>query len=311
VLKVGPEDRWIAPRDYALLLATIVSGALFIRRCTDTREALVDFTPLRVLSFTVACGYNFVLGFALYASVYVLPLFLGFVRFHTPLEIGEIMTVMGAAQLVGAPLASVANRLMPARWVVAIGFALFVAGAFGDAFETPTTDFAGLFVPQFLRGVALLFCIVPITTVALESLPSAALANASGLLNFMRNIGGAVGIGVVDTIINVRPHDVAARLLDQLVKGSAATAAFVGIPKDLLAGVDLAHADPGDIAFVKPIIARAAATVAFNEAWLAVGSILLIALLFVPFFWRRPRFVTHESDSTPERLTYDVPSAVS
>jgi MFS transporter, DHA2 family, multidrug resistance protein len=166
-------------------------------------------------------------------------------------------------------------------------------------------------VPQFLRGAALLFCIVPITTVALDELPAEALANASGLLNFMRNIGGAVGIGVVDTIINIRPHDIAARLLEQLVRGTASTAAFVGIPKDLLAGVDLAHADPGDIAFVKPIVARAAATVAFNEAWLAVGAILVFAVVCVPWLCRSPRFLTHQSEVEPERLAHDVQSAVS
>ena len=60
------------------------SGATFIRRCTKTRDALVDLAPLRTLGFSVACVQNFVLGFALYASLYLLPLFLGFVRFHSP-----------------------------------------------------------------------------------------------------------------------------------------------------------------------------------------------------------------------------------
>ncbi len=286
MLKVGPEDRWTSPRDIGLLLLTVVTGALFIRRCTNTSEALVDFAPLRVPGFCVACAYNFILGFALFASLYVLPLFLGFVRFHTPLEIGEIITVMGASQLLAAPLATLADRRLPARWVVAIGFGLFAAGSFANAFETPKTDFAGLLVPQILRGAALLFCIVPITNVALDELPADALSNASGLLNFMRNMGGAVGIGVVDTIVNLRPPAIATRLLADLVKGSAATAAFVGIPKDLLAGVNLAHADPGDIAFVKPIIARAAATIAFNEAWFVIGALLALSLLLCPFLCR-------------------------
>jgi MFS transporter, DHA2 family, multidrug resistance protein len=299
LLKVAPEDQWLAPRDYALVVLTLVTGTLFIRRCHNKQEALVGLAPLRTLGFTMASVFNFVLGFALYASLYVMPLFLGFVRFHTPLEIGEIMTVMGAAQLIGAPLATLADRRLPSQLVVAIGFGLFAAGALTNAFQTPTTDFAGLIVPQILRGAALLFCIIPITNVALDELPPEALSNASGLLNFMRNIGGAVGIGVVDTIVNVRPHAIAAHLLDQLVRGQASAAAFVGVPKDLLAGVDIAHADPGDIAFVKPIIARAAATVAFNEAWLAIGGILLLSLLLVPFLRR----------SIPERQAHEVPSA--
>jgi DHA2 family multidrug resistance protein len=301
LLKVAPEDQWVALRDYALVFVTIATGALFIRRCRNTQEALVDLAPLRTLGFTIASTYNFVLGFALFASLYVMPLFLGFVRFHTPLEIGEIMTVMGAAQLIAAPLATLADRRLPARLVVAIGFGLFAAGALANAFQTPTTDFGGLVVPQILRGAALLFCIVPITNVALDELPSEALSNASGLLNFMRNIGGAVGIGVVDTIVNVRPHAIAAHLLDQLVRGQAAAAAFVGVPKDLLAGVNMAHADPGDVAFVKPIIARAAATVAFNEAWLVIGGILVLSLVLVPFLRR----------SAPERLAHDVPPSPS
>ena len=297
VLKIGPEDRWVAPRDFALLFVAVAAGVLFIRRCTNTGEALVDLSPLRAVGYSAACAFNFILGFALFGSYYVLPLFLGFVRFHTPLEIGETMTVMGVAQLAAAPLAALADRQLPSRVVALIGFGLFAAGALGNAFQTPTTDFAGLLVPQILRGAALTFCIVPITNVALDELPAAALSNASGLLNFMRNIGGAVGIGVVDTIVNVRPHEIASRLLDQLVKGSAATAAFVGIPRDLLAGADIAHADPGDIAFVKPIIARAAATVAFNEAWLVIGFLLVLSLGLVPLLRRRERLAHDVSPS--------------
>lgn len=309
LLKLAPADHWAAPRDYVLLVLTVAAGALFIRRCTNTREALVDLAPLRRREFAIACAFNFVLGIALYGSTYLLPLFLGFVRFHTPLEIGEIMTVMGVAQLVAVPLATIADHRFPARAVVAIGFGLFAAGALLNAFQTPTTDFGGLVVPQMLRGVALLFCILPITRVALDELPAELLSGASGLLNFMRNVGGAVGIGVVDTIVNLRPPAIATRLFDELVKGKAAAAAFVGVPKDLLAGVNVAHADPGDIAFVKPIIARAAATAAFNEAWMVIGGLLVLSFVLVPFLCRSSRAVAHQPETLSERLAHDVPSA--
>jgi hypothetical protein len=69
--------------------------------------------------------------------------------------------------------------------------------------------------------------------------------------------------------------------------------------------VNLAHADPGDIAFVKPIIARAAATVAFNEAWLVMGGILALSLVLLPFLCRSPQV------RQPERLAHDVPAALS
>jgi DHA2 family multidrug resistance protein len=310
LLKVGPEDHWVAGRDYALLVAMVGAGWFCIQRCKHTTEALVDFAPLRTVGFSVACAFNFVLGIGLYGSIYLLPLFLGFVRFHTPLQIGEIMTVTGAAQLVSAPLATYADRRLPPHWVVAIGFGLFAAGSFCNAFQTPTTDFMGLIVPQALRGAALLFCILPITSVALDELPSAALANASGLLNFMRNVGGAIGIGIVDTIVNLRPHTIADRVLNELVAGKAAVAAFVGVPRELLAGVNIAHADPDDITFVKPIIARAAATIAFNEAWLAIGVIFVLALVLVPFLRRASHGLAHEPEPVLERLAHDVPTVI-
>jgi DHA2 family multidrug resistance protein len=310
LLKVAPPDHWIAPRDFLLLALTVGGGFVFVRRCMGRREPLVDFAPLRHAGFTTACAYNFVLGAGLFGSLYILPLFLGFVRFHTPLEIGIIMTVMGVSQLAAAPLATVADRRLPAQVVAFIGFALFGAGALANAFETPRTDFAGLIWPQILRGMALLFCIMPITNVALGDLPPEDLSNASGLLNFMRNIGGAVGIGLVDTIINFRPTAIAKHLLDQLVLGSAKTAAFVGVPVDLLRGVDVAHADPDDILFVKPIVERAAATIAFNEAWVLIGCLMLVSLLMMPFLRCLPTASSAALEPTLEEFARDTASAV-
>jgi DHA2 family multidrug resistance protein len=289
----------------------LAAGYIFIRRCIGHHDPVCDFAPLRRVDFSTACFYNFVLGIGLFGSIYVLPLFLGFVRFHSPLEIGVIMTVMGVSQLVAAPLATIADRKLPSQLVVFIGFGLFGVGALLNAFETPRSDFSELLWPQILRGAALLFCILPITNVALEALPADELSNASGLLNFMRNIGGAVGIGLVDTLVNVRPPAIAKHLVDQLVAGNAKTAAFVGLPVDMLKGADIAHADPSDVAFVKPIILRAAATIAFNEAWILIACIMLASLLLVPFLRRSAVLPHHELDPKLERFPYEIPSTVS
>ena len=186
LLKVAPADHWVAARDFYLTAGVLAAGTVFVRRCIGTPEALVDFSPLRARSFSAACFFNFALGLGLYGSVYLLPLFLGFVRYHTPLEIGIIMTVSGVAQLVAAPIATLADKRLPAIAVAAFGFGLFAVGAFANSFETPRSDFSDLFWPQAVRGAAVLFCILPITNVALDAQPAAQLANASGLLNLMR-----------------------------------------------------------------------------------------------------------------------------
>lgn len=254
VLKLAPADHWVAARDFYLTAGTLVAGTVFVRRCIGTPEALVDFSPLRARSFSAACVFNFALGLGLYGSVYLLPLFLGFVRYHTPLEIGIIMTVSGVTQLLAAPLATLADKRVPASAVAAFGFGLFATGAFANAFETPRSDFSDLIVPQVLRGAAILFCILPITNIALDAQPSAQLANASGLLNLMRNVGGAIGIGLVDTMVNVRPSAIASQLIAGLTQGNHRVADFVGLPVDLVAGQTIATMDPSDLAFVRPVI---------------------------------------------------------
>jgi DHA2 family multidrug resistance protein len=285
-------------------------GSIFVRRCLGRREPLVDFAPLRHRGFAAACAFNFVLGVGLFGSLYVLPLFLGFVRFHTPLEIGIIMTVMGVSQLAAAPFATIADKRLPSQWAAFIGFAMFGAGALLNSFQTPRTDYSELVIPQILRGAALLFCILPITNVALDELPPEELSNASGLLNFMRNIGGAVGIGLVDTIVNIRPATIAKELFAALQRGDAATAKFVGIPIDLLKGVDVSKADPQDIAFVKPILERAAATIAFNEAWVLIGGVLLASLVLIPLLRRVTVVAAIVPEPILERLAHDIPSTV-
>lgn len=289
VLKVAPGDHWTQPRDAALIAGVLVCSAIFVRRSVAHKDPLVDFGPLRTKSFSAACAFNFALGLGLYGSVYVLPLFLGFVRGHSPLEIGSIMTVTGIAQLVAAPLATLAEKRLPPTWVAGFGFALFAAGSFVNAGETPRSDFSDLLVPQILRGASVLFCILPITTVALESQPAAQLANASGLLNLMRNVGGAIGIGLVDTVVNVRPASVAARLAADLSAGSRRTAEYVGLPTSLFNGHALAHPDPAQVAFARPLVERAAATIAFNEAWALLGALMLASLVALPFLRREER----------------------
>lgn len=285
MLKVAPGDHWRQPRDLAYAGGMVLAAIIFVLRSRRHDDPLIDFAALRSRSFSACCVTNFALGLGLYGSVYVLPLFLGFVRGHSPLEIGEIMVVTGIAQLIAAPIATFAEKRFAPIWVAAFGFALFGAGALVNAGETPRTDFHDLLLPQILRGASVLFCILPITTVALEAQRDEELGNASGILNFMRNVGGAVGIGLVDTVINERPSAIATAIAHQLAAGSRATATYVGLPTYLFNGTPLT-VSPAMAAQAKPLVERAAATMAFNEAWLLLGGLMLASLIAVPFVRR-------------------------
>ena len=162
----------------------------------------------------------------LYGSVYMLALFLGLVRGHSALEIGEIMMVSGAAQLMTAPVAALLESRMDNRLLVAIGFALFGLGLFANGLETPHSEFWGLLWPQILRGVAVMLCILPATRLALEGWADKDVPDASGLFNLMRNLGGAIGIALIDTLIQSRTAGHAAALVTRLQAGDAAAVSW-------------------------------------------------------------------------------------
>ena len=107
---------------------------------------------------------------ALFGSTYLMPFFLGLVREHNALEIGTIMLVSGVAQLVAAPVVVALEQRVDARWLTGFGFALFAAGLLASTRQTAETDFAGMLVPQILRGTAIMFCLLPPTRLALGRL---------------------------------------------------------------------------------------------------------------------------------------------
>jgi len=118
---------------------------------------LVDLRSFADRDFTIGCILSFVLGIGLFGSVYLMPVYLAFVRYHDALEIGMIMLVTGVAQLVTAPAAVLLEQRLDARWLTAAGFALFACGLGLSAMQTPRTDYDEMFWPQVIRGVAIMF----------------------------------------------------------------------------------------------------------------------------------------------------------
>ena len=222
------------------------------------------------------------LGCGLYGSVYLLSLFLGLVRGHTPLAIGEILIVSGAAQLLTAPFAAWAETRIDARLLTALGFALFGLGLLANGFTTLTSDFDALFWPQVMRGLAVMFCLLPATRLALEHWPPHEVAEASGLFNLMRNLGGAIGIAAIDTILTERTAGHVASLVTRLQAGDPAAARLAGLPVRLFHNHAMGPVDPVTQALIEPMVRRAALAQSCNEAWWLLSGMFLLALLLLP-----------------------------
>jgi DHA2 family multidrug resistance protein len=213
----------------------------------------------------------------------MMPVFLAFVRGHDALEIGGTMLVTGMAQLAMAPVAVALERRLDARLLTAAGFALFALGMGMSAFETPQTDFAGMFWPQIVRGAAIMFCLLPPTRLALGHLAPDAVPDASGLFNLMRNLGGAIGIALIDSVIYGRAPVHAQAIVHRLMAGDIGTASFVGIPLQLFRNRPAGPLDPDTQGILEVMVRHAAFVRAMNDAWTLVAVLTAAALLALPF----------------------------
>lgn len=282
-LKEGPQLGWLSGVVLGLLVLAGISCVGFARRSLSAQPPVVDLSNFANRSFAVGCILSFVLGIGLFGSVYLMPVYLAFVRGHGAFDIGTIMLVTGVAQLLMAPVAVALEQRADARLLTAFGFGLFALGLGMSGFATPQTDAGGMFWPQVVRGLAIMFCLLPPTRLALGHLSPDRVPDASGLFNLMRNLGGAIGLALIDTVIYSRAPVHGRDLMAQLRAGDTAAAAFAGIPPQVFAALPPGPLDAATQRLLEPLLEKAALTAAINDAWLLIAVLTVIALLCVPF----------------------------
>lgn len=281
-LKTGPEGGWLSAPVSALMALSLIAGTTFVGRTLHHPVPLVRLQLLRDRNFAIACGLSFVFGIGLFASVYLMPVFLGLVRLHGPLTIGTIMLVTGVSQLLISPIAVQAELRYDVRVLTALGFACFALGLGLSAFQTRTTDFDEMFWPQVLRGVAIMFCLIPPTRLALGRLAASDIPDGSALFNVMRNLGGAIGIALVDTVIWQRTRVHAEGLVSRLQQGDRSAGEFIGVPLALIP-TDGSAPTAAQMLLLKPLIERTSLVLAINDAWFVIAMLTACALVLIPF----------------------------
>jgi DHA2 family multidrug resistance protein len=281
-LKQAPESGWLSASCAGLLLMSVIGLGLFLWRTWRAPYPVLRLVALKRRSFAFGCALSFCLGVGLFGSVYLMPVFLAFVRGRDAFEIGGIMLVTGVAQLIAAPAAALLESRIGARRLTAAGFALFSIGLGLSYFQSRTADFSEMFWPQIIRGVAIMFCLLPPTRFALGDLPETEIADASGLFNLMRNLGGAIGIALIDTILYGRVVGYAENFRDRLLAGDVSAAQAIGLNPSLLLNRASGPPTDAEIAFVRPLVEKASLALCVNEAWAMLAAIAVVGLLLVP-----------------------------
>jgi MFS transporter, DHA2 family, multidrug resistance protein len=137
------------------------------------------------------------------------------------LMIGETMFVSGVAMFLMAPIVGRLMTKVDLRILIGTGLLLFASGTWLMTWITRDFDFYELLVPQILRGMGMMLAMVPINNIALGTLTPEMLKNASGLFNLTRNLGGALGLALINTVIDHRTDFHISRLHDKVTWGNA------------------------------------------------------------------------------------------
>jgi len=221
VLEEGPNNDWL--QDHAVFYCTIVMTVgfiVFVYRVFTQEEPIVDLSAFTNVNFAFGSLFSFVLGIGLYGLTYLYPVFLGRIRGYDSLMIGDALFVSGLAMFIMAPISGALSRKVDPRLMLLVGFLGFAAGTWRMTGLTADWDFYELLIPQVLRGASLMLCMVTINNVALGTLHPSRLKNASGLFNLTRNLGGAVGLALINTVLTDRNSFHYARLAEHVQWGS-------------------------------------------------------------------------------------------
>jgi len=179
-------------------------------------QPVVDFRILANRNFALAALVMYGVGFTLYGSTAILPIFLQTVLGYTALLSGLVLSPGGIAMMFGMVIVGRLLGRFQARWLIVFGLVVAAAGLFSMSGFTLDVDFRTAMWARTIQALGMAFLFVPINTTAFSSVRPEKLGSATGLMNLFRNIGGSGGIAMINTIIARRSQFHQATLVSHL-----------------------------------------------------------------------------------------------
>ena len=291
VLDKGQHEDWFDSQLIVTLTAIAIAALVaFVIHAIYAREPVLDLRVLKDRTFATGLTLMTVLGFVLFGSLVMLPLFLQTVLGYPSYQAGTAMAPRGfgaflAMPLVGMLIGKFDPRKMVIAGLVIAGGTLFMLS--GINLEAGYWD---IFWPQFIQGMSMGLLFVPLSTISMNYIPREKIGNATSLFSLMRNLGAGVGIAVVATTVTRRTTAHAAILSEQIHPYSdAARQAFEGARSLFLSqGSSWSTATQQAYASLSGMVQRQAAMVAFIDVvqWLGIVFLAVIPLVFI---MKRPR----------------------
>ena len=281
MLERGERLDWFASSEVRTL-ATIsaVSLITFIWHELRTSYPVVDLRILKSRQLAVGVVFGMVLGVCLYATIFVLPVYLQNVQHFTANQTGLVILPGALASAFTMAFMGRLQGKFDGRLSILAGVALFALSMWKHAHFTTESGMADFFWPLVLRGVGLGLIFVPLTNLALADLPMSRIPNGTGLFNLMRQLGGSVGIALSATLLQrftaMHKADLAANvtLYAEATRERLATITSALIGRGELPAVAQTKA----VGFLNGIVTQQALMLSFEQLFLLFGSCFVLSL---------------------------------
>ncbi len=284
VLEEGVREEWFESREIVFFsaVAAISCFAMFRRELTIAHP-IIDLWAFRNRNFAVGCTLGFILGVGLFTLMFLMPVYLASVKGLNSLQIGQYIMVTGLFQLLSAFVAGPLAKRMDSRLMLAMGLLGFAFGSWINGNLTQEAGYWEFFWPQAIRGFFLMFCFLPINSLALGTLPPEEVKNASGLYNLTRNLGGAIGLALSNTLMTHLNKLHYAVLREHVTPGSPQAQTLLAGMRERLSAAGLPDADSAALKQLYGLLMREAEVMTLNTLFHTLALIFLLALLLMPW----------------------------
>ena len=286
VLDEGQRRDWFA--SHLILISAIVAvcclvGVVFY--LLKKEHPIIDLRLLKDRNFAVSTVFLFVLGFVLYGSLALLPIFLQTLLGYTASLSGWILSPGGVAIMIMMPVVALMMKRYDARYLIALGFLLCGGGLLWMAQFNLQVPFSTAMIARIVQSTGLAFLFIPMNVTAFKNVPMDKTSYATGMLNLVRNVGGSTGIAMVSTILSRRSQVHQSNLVANLHPGSLAYQGFLNGSQKMLimhgsSASDAAHQAEG---LAYGLVQRHASMMAFADTFWIMGilCVILLPLLFL------------------------------
>ena len=283
VLEEGNKDDWFgSPFIVKLSVIAAVALSAFIVIELTAKKPLLNLSLLARRNFGFGLLANFLLGIALYGSVFILPVYLSRIQGYNAEQIGMVLAWTGLPQLLLIPLVPRLMQRFDPRIIIGIGFALFAASNFMNIYMTNDYATDQLFWPNIVRALGQALVMAPLSAVATAGIEAENAGSASGLFNMMRNLGGAVGIALLQTLLTKREQYHSNVLMQSVSLLEQATRARIEKLTQYFVNhgiVDHAEATHRAVVAIGKIVQKQAFILAFSDTFYLLGAALIVALI--------------------------------